>query len=204
MLPVAGLRRASSRVFARFGSDCLGYGSAGGPGPLVEWICHRLGQIDQRSPATDSVVVSAGNSHALEQLATLLTVPGDVVLVEAPTYHLAVRILQDHPVDIVPVPTDVDGLELNALEHTVKRLRRRHLSVRLLYTVPTFHNPTGVSLAGDRRRQLVRMAEAWGILIIEDDAYRELSYGDPAPPSLWSVGTPGTVVRLGTFAKSLA
>ena len=203
LLPVDGLRRAADRVFEHYGTDALSYGSAAGPGPLIACLCDRLREGDtQLTP--DSVVISAGNSHALDLIATLLTKPGDVVLVEAPTYHLAIRIFRDHPVDLVPVPTDAGGLQVDALEEIVAGLRRSNRTVRLLYTVPTFNNPTGTSLAADRREALVRFAETAELLIIEDDAYRELSYDGPAPASLFSLAHAGTVVRLGSFAKSLA
>ena len=204
LLPVDGLRQAAGRVFDRYGPDALNYGYAAGPGPLIACVCDRLGEVDARAPGPDSVAIAAGNSHALDQVATLLTNPGDVVLVEAPTYHLAVRILRDHPLELVTVPTDAGGLQLDALGEIVAQLRQRHRPVRLLYTVPTFHNPTGLSLAADRREQLVRFAETAELLIVEDDAYRELSYDGPAPPSLWSLAQPGAVLRLGSFAKSLA
>jgi 2-aminoadipate transaminase len=204
LLPVEGLKQAAARVLETYGADALAYGTPAGPGPLIAWICDRLRSIDARAPTPDSIVLSAGNSHALDQIATLITAPGDVVLVEAPTYHLAVRIFRDHPVDVLGVPTDRSGLLLNELTDTCRRLRRQQRSVRLLYTIPTFHNPTGTCLADDRRRELVEIAEAEGLLIIEDDAYRELTYGGVAPPSLWSLAPPGTVVRLGSFSKSLA
>jgi len=204
LLAVDDLRHAAGRVFDRYGPDALNYGYAAGPGPLIACVCDRLREVDARPPAPDSVVISAGNSHALDQVATLMTKPGDVVLVEAPTYHLAVRILRDHPLELVPVPADASGLKVDALEGMVDQLRRRNRTVRLLYTVPTFNNPTGASLAPDRRQPLVRLAEAAELLIVEDDVYRELSYDGPAPPSLWSLARPGTVLRLGSFAKSLA
>ena len=204
LLAVDDLRQAAARVFDRYGSDALNYGYAAGPGPLISCVCDRLREVDARPPAPDSVVISAGNSQALDQVATLMTKPGDVVLVEAPTYHLAVRILRDHPLELVPVPADASGLKVDALETIVDQLRRRNRTVRLLYTVPTFNNPTGASLAPERRQQLVRFAEAAELLIVEDDVYRELSYDGPAPPSLWSLARPGTVLRLGSFAKSLA
>ena len=204
LLPVEGLKQAAARVLETYGTDALAYGTPAGPGPLIAWICDRLRSIDARAPEPDLIVLSAGNSHALDQLATLITVPGDVVLVEAPTYHLAVRIFHDHPVDVVGVPIDSSGLLPDELKNTIHRLRRQDRSVRLLYTIPTFHNPTGTCLSDDRRRVLVDIAGAEGVLIVEDDAYRELTYGSTAPPSLWSLALPGRVVRLGSFSKSLA
>ena len=204
LLATVGLRRAAVRVIDKYGPDALNYGYSAGPGPLITWICERLSNVDALAPSPDCIVATAGNSQALDHLATLLTAPGDVVLVEAPTYHLAVRILQDHAVELVPIRTDHLGLRVDALAETVRQLRLRHRRVRLLYTIPTFHNPMGVSLMEERRRNLVEVAESEQLLIIEDDAYRELSYDGPAPQSLWSLARPGNVVRLGSFAKSLA
>jgi 2-aminoadipate transaminase len=204
LLPIAGLGQAALRVLERYGPDALNYGYAGGPGPLIAWVCQRLSEVDAAAPTPDCVVASAGNSQALDQIATLLTASGDAVLVEAPTYHLAVRILQDHHVDLVPVPADRFGLRVDVLAHTVRQLRAQHRRVRFLYTIPTFHNPTGASLANERRRELIEFAETEELLVIEDDAYRELSYDGAAPPSLWSLASRGAVIRLGSFAKSLA
>ncbi len=204
LLPVESLQLAAARVLDRYGPDALNYGYAAGPGPFLEWVCERLAAVDARAPDPRAVVATAGSSHGLDQVASLLTQPGDVVLAENPTYHLAVRILRDHPLDLVTVPADEQGLNTNALTDTLESLRRGGRRPRLLYTVPTFHNPTGVSMAPERRRALVDLAMAAGFTIVEDDAYRELSYGGPPPPSLWSIAPDGVVVRLVSFAKSLA
>jgi DNA-binding transcriptional MocR family regulator len=187
-----------------YGSDALAYGASAGPGPVIGWIQERLQAIDLGAPRLDSIVLSAGSSQGLDHIATLLTAPGDVVLVEAPTYHLALRILKDHAVETVAIATDASGLVLRDLKATLSLLRRQGRNVRLLYTIPTFHNPTGRCLANDRRQQLVDLAADDGLLIVEDDVYRELAYDGPAPPSLWSLALPGTVARLGSFSKSLA
>src|SRR6185295_10821724 len=99
---------------------------------------------------------------------------------------------------------DDAGLRIDALEAAIVGLRRAGRRPRMLYLVPTFHNPTGVSLSPERRAALVELAAAEELLIVEDDVYRELAYDGPAPPSLWSVAPPGVVVRMGSFAKSLA
>lgn len=208
LLPVDELKATAVAVLDRYGSDALAYGSGAGPGPLREAVAARLPLVDAVGPAPDEIVITAGNSWAIDQVATLLTEPGDVVLVESPTYHLALRILRDHPLELVPVPFDSDGLVVDGLPAILAGIRRAGGRPRLLYTVPTFHNPTGVSLSGERRRALVELADAEGLVIVEDDAYRELAYDGPPPPSLWSLaaasGAHGTVVRLGSFAKSLA
>ncbi len=227
LLPTDGIRAAANHALERFGPDALGYGHNAGPGPLLEAVCERLAVVDGgRTPDPAAVLITAGNSWAIDQVATLLTRPGDVVLVESPTYHLAVKILREHPVRLVPIPVDEGGLVVDAIPGAIRAARAggartgvggAHVGagaartgagaarVRLLYTVPTFNNPTGISLADDRRRALVSLAEREGFLVLEDDAYRELAYDDPAaPPSLWSIAAPGVVVRLGSFSKSLA
>lgn len=203
-LPVKALRAAADRALRRYGPDALGYGRPAGPPPLIEMVRSRLAEVDARSPAADEVVITAGSSHGLDQIATLLMDPGDVALVEAPTYHLAIKLLRDHPVHLVFVGSDGRGLRIDALAEAIRRVRTDGSRPRILYTVPTFNNPTGLSLSGPRRRDLVALAESESVLIVEDDAYRELTYDGPPPPSLWSIGRPGTVIRLGTFSKSVA
>jgi len=204
LLPVAALQRATASVLAHYGADALTYGAERGPGPLIEWICARLARTDARSPDPTAVVITAGASQALDLLCTLYTTPGDVVLVESPTYHLAVRILRDHPLELIAAPSDADGIDVDALEVRLEQMARRGKRARMLYFVPTHHNPTGVCMGLERRRALAAVAAEHGVLLVEDDVYRELSYDAPAPPSVWSVAPPGAVARIGSFSKSLA
>jgi len=182
----------------------LAYGSSAGAPPLIDAVRLRLARIDGRAPTTDEVAITAGTSQGLDQVATLLMEPGDVALVESPTYHLAVKILRDHPLRVVSVSSDGRGLRVDAVADAIRRVRAESHRPRILYTVPTFNNPTGISLSDRRRRELVGLAARESVLIVEDDAYRELSYDGPPPSSLWSLGRPGAVIRLGTFSKSIA
>jgi len=204
LLPVAGMRAAAAAALDRWGADALNYGADQGAGPLLAWLSDRIARTESRAPAPNEIMITGGVSQALDQICTLCTQPGDIALVESPTYHLAIRILRDHPLQLIPVPADDQGLRIDALADTIAELRRADRRPRLLYTVPTFHNPTGASLAAERRAALVALAAAEQLLIVEDDVYRELSYDGPALPALWSLAPPDTVVRLGSFAKSLA
>jgi 2-aminoadipate transaminase len=204
LLPTAELRRAAASMLDRDGLVALTYGAEQGAGPLLAWLHERIGRTEGRAPAPDEITTTAGNSDGLDQICALWTQPGDIVLVESPTYHLAVRIMRDHPLDLVPVPADESGLCVDALAETIAELRRGGRRPRMLYLVPTFHNPTGASLSPERRTALVELAAAEELLIAEDDVYRELSYDGSAPPSLWSLAESGVVARLGSFAKTLA
>jgi len=204
LLPVRELRAAAERAFDRYGPDMLAYGNPAGPPPLREFIRERLEHTDARSPALGEVLVTGGTSQGLDMVATLLIGPGDVVLVSEPTYYLALRILADHGVHMHGVASDAHGIVLEELVRAVRRRRGRRPRRLFLYTIPTFNNPTGASLSDDRRARLVELAADEGIVIIEDDTYRELAYDGPAPASLWASAVPGVVVRLGSFAKSVA
>ena len=204
LLPVDGMRQAAAHALDRWGADALNYGADQGAGPLLAWLSDRIARTEGRAPDPDEIMITGGVSQALDQICTLCTQPGDIALVESPTYHLAIRILRDHPLELISIPADEHGLRIDALAETIAELRRTGRRPRLLYCVPTFHNPTGASLQAERRAALVELAAAEQMLIIEDDVYRELSYDGPTPPSLWSLAPPDMVVRLGSFAKSLA
>ena len=204
LLPADLIREATNAVFVTRSQEALAYGYATGPGPLLEWLQSQIYLNEGRKPELEQVLVTGGNSWAIDQICTTFAKPGDCVLVEAPTYHLAVRILRDHPVELIPVFTDEDGIDIEQLSDRVRQLKLSGRTVRMLYCVPTYNNPTGRSLEAARRRQLVDLAGHEGFLIIEDDVYRELSFDGPAPVSLWSLDTHDIVIRLGSFSKTLA
>ncbi len=204
LLPVQELAEATRRAMDRHGSDILEYGSTAGSPPLIDFICDRLAETDARAPGPAEVVITSGASQGLDLAATLLLSAGDTVLLDVPTYHLAISILADHPIRLEAVPSDANGVVLDALAETVARLRHAGERPRLLYTIPTFHNPTGRKVPLERRKALVAFAAQESLLIAEDDTYRELSYDGPSPPSLWALDGAGAVVRIGSFAKSVA
>jgi len=193
LLPVAEWREATEAALDSFGWQALTYGYAAGPGPLVEWLAARnsgrASGAGGRRADPGGVFVTAGASHALSLLCQLLTVPGDTVLVDTPTYHLALRIFRDHGLRLAPVGSPADSFVGDA---------------KFLYTVPTFGNPTGRSLPDEDRHSLVLAAARAGVPIIEDDTYRELVYEGAAPTSLWELSGRTGVIRVGSFAKTVA
>jgi 2-aminoadipate transaminase len=210
LLPVAGLLQATQVALERDGPLALSYGAEQGPGRLIEQLCARLGRLEGVAPPPEQMMITGGASQALDMLCTLLTQPGDVVLVESPTYHLALRVLRDHGLELVPVPSDDQGLRVDALKEVLAELQRQGRRPRLLYLVPTFNNPTGVTLEVERRETLLELvqrtqtADSPGLIVLEDDVYRELWYDSPPPPPLYSLSPAGPVVQLGSFSKVLA
>lgn len=204
LLPLDAVRRAAGAAIDTFGTDLLAYGAPEGAWPLLEWIRDRIEAREGIPVSLDECLGTAGNSDAIDQLCTLFTEPDDIAFVESPTYHLGLKILRDHRLDLRPIPTDRDGLRVDVLAERIGQLAAQGRRARLLYTIPTFHNPTGVNLSPARRRALVELAVAHRFVILEDDVYRELAYDGPAPPSLFGLAPRGTVIRMGSFAKSLA
>ncbi len=204
LLALDALIDGARNAAARFGPNTINYGHGIGPGPLREWLVGRISRQEGAAPTDGEIAITAGISHGLDQLATLWLQPGDAVFAQSPTYHLALRILRDRNVTIIPVASDADGLSDAALRAAIDDARARNLRPRLLYAVPSFNNPTGLSWSPARREQVVETAAAHSLLIAEDDAYRELGYDAPAPPSLWSIAPRGVVARFGSFSKSLA
>lgn len=204
LLPVDAIRRASGAALDAFGADLLAYGAPEGAWPLLGWIRDRIETREGLAVSLDECLGTAGNSDAIDQVCTLFTEPGDIAFVESPTYHLGLKILRDHRLDLRPIPIDREGLRVDVLADQLGRLAAEGRKARLLYTIPTFHNPTGVNLSAARRQALVDLAVEHEFLVLEDDVYRELAYDGPAPPALFGLAPRGTVIRLGSFAKSLA
>ena len=204
LLPLERIRRAAERALERHGSDALEYGNVSGPGPLLEWLMARIEAREGRRPGPEELLITGGISAGLDLALGALTHPGETALIESPTYYLAIRILRDRGLDLVAAPMDEGGIQLGPLEEKIHQLKRAGRPPRVLYTVPTFNNPTGISLAAERRAALLELAHREDLTLLEDDVYRELAYDAPAPPSLWSLDSQGVVVRLGSFSKSLA
>jgi 2-aminoadipate transaminase len=202
LLPGDCMRAATAAMLAA-GWEPLAYGANAGPENLLSQLALRIAQ-SEREPSLSEMIVTGGNSQALDELCTLLAQPGDAVLVEAPSYNFALQILRDHRLQLVTVPVDENGLVPDAVDDVLRTLHEKGTRPAFLYTIPTFHNPTGVSLTLPRRRQLLAIAASNDLWVVEDDVYRDLVYSGSAPPSLWTLDDAESVIRLGTFSKVLA
>ncbi len=204
LLPVEIVAEAAERTLSDHGAEALAYGAEQGPGRLIARLQARLERLEGIALPAEQVMVTGGVSQALALLCTLLSRPGDVALVEAPTYHLALRIFHDHGLRLVAVPGDARGMHVETAGTLLQMLRAHNERVAFLYLAPNFSNPTGATLAPERRQALVEMASREGLTVIEDDAYGELWYEAPPPPSLYHLAPGGSIIRLGTFSKLLA
>ena len=196
---VAGVRRAFAGALADdVAPDVLNYGPAEGNPRLRAAIVERMAALDVPSEP-DEIVVTTGATQALDLLCNALLDPGDVVLVERPTYVIPLKRFTLAQARLVSVPGDEDGLDPTALEAAVLEHRPK-----VIYTIPTFQNPAGTTLTAGRREAVAQIAERHGVWVIEDEPYRELYYDGEPPPAPIAGRARGSVLYIGTLAKTVA
>ena len=204
--PAETLRRAAEIALADGAPIPLQYGATQGYGPLLRSLAEFLSaQESYPSVITpDHLFLSAGASQAIDHATTLFTQTGDTVFVEEPTYYLIQSIFEDHGLNVVGVPTDADGLRMDALEAMLESPDVP--CPKMLYVIPTYQNPSGSVLPSDRRRNLVELARRHKFLVIADEVYHLLHYGELPPPPIASFDDSdnGCVISLGSFSKILA
>lgn len=200
--PVAAVSEAFQRVMAQ-GNKALQYGLTEGYLPLREALCGRMAKKGIRV-TPDEMLLTTGSQQAIDLLTRIYIDPGDVILVERPTYLSALQVFRSYGAKTVSVEADSDGLDLADLE--AKLLQHKP---KMLYVIPTFSNPTGKSWSAERRRAVLELCRRTDTLILEDDPYGELKFGDASLtyPSIFSMApevTGSCVVYTSTFSKTVA
>jgi DNA-binding transcriptional MocR family regulator len=201
-LPQQLIRDAAERTVRDHGAVALQYGSGQGIPRLREQILEVMALEGIRA-SVDDVVVTTGSQHALELMSKLFLDPGDVVVAEGPSYVTALTVFRSFQAEVAHTAIDDEGLVPQALRDTIARVRSEGRTIKMLYTIPSFQNPMGVTLSWQRRMEILEIARRNDILVLEDNPYG-LLYFDQAPPqAMRSVEEEG-VVYLGTFSKTLA
>jgi 2-aminoadipate transaminase len=198
LFPVAEIRAAADAVLTQYGSRALQYSQSEGMPPLREWIAGEMGRRGIKAEAAD-VMVTNGSQQVLDLTGKLFLNPGDVVLTENPTYLAAIQAFQTFEIRFVPVPTDGNGLIPDALPALIRQHRPK-----FLYTIPNFQNPTGITLAAERRAALARIAAEHGLVVVEDDPYGKLRYRGTDVPPVKHWDEAGRVIYVSTFSKTIA
>jgi DNA-binding transcriptional MocR family regulator len=197
LFPTDEFRLALNRALKEEGPRLLMYGTTSGHRPFIEFLRHYL--VERGVGATpDEILVVNGSQQGIDLVARTLVAPGDAIVVEDPSYHGALNLFRTLRARIVPVPVDEHGLDVDQLERILANERPK-----LLYTMPTFQNPTGVSMSLERRRRLVTLCADRNVPILEDDFDGDLLYdGDNIPP-LKGLPEGRDVIYTGTFSKML-
>jgi 2-aminoadipate transaminase len=200
--PCEKIAEISSRLVREKGAEVLQYGVTRGNPRLIEYIVNQM-QKRGVTTCTEEIMLTSGSQQGLDLLARLLAEPGDVVLAELPSYIGGTFALNNSGGTLTGVGMFEDGLDLEVVESKVRKMRDLGCQVKLLYTIPNFQNPSGITLSLEKRKALLELACKLDILILEDDPYGELYFETPPPPPIKSFDTEGRVIYLGSFSKVL-
>ncbi len=198
MFPTQQLNQAFKHSFNSGDTELLQYASTQGYLPLREKIAARLRATGIPTRA-DNIMMTQGAQQGLDLVARLMLDSGDGLVVEAPTYLGALAAFNAYQPTYYEIPMQDDGMDINALQ----RVLMSH-KVKFIYTVPDFQNPTGVVMSVAKRKALIRLANQYDVMILEDNPYRDLRYDGKPLPTIKSFDTQGRVVYLGSFSKILS
>ena len=201
-LPIEMLTDTVERLLRERGPVALQYGSGQGDVTLREQILDVIGEVGI-SAHPDDIVVTTGSQMALDLVTRVFCNPGDVVLVESPSYVGALGVFRAYECDVVHVAMDDQGLEPTALREAIAAVRASGRSIKLIYTIPSFHNPAGVTQGPERRREILAIAREAGIALLEDDPYGLLGFEGEPPRAIRADDADG-VIYLGSFSKTIA
>lgn len=200
--PVAELKVITKQVLDREPHLALQYGPTEGDArlrdELVKWMAHGGIRVTR-----DQILITIGSQQGLDIIGRVFLDPGDVVIVERPSYMAALQVFRSYRVDMVGVSQDDDGLRPELLERTLADLARAGKRPKLLYVVPDFQNPSGATMSEARRARVLELARDYRTLVVEDSPYRELRFEGSAPPPLAALDRDGRVIYLSTFSKTL-
>ncbi|MDR1156752.1 MAG: PLP-dependent aminotransferase family protein [Oscillospiraceae bacterium] len=198
--PANDMARIASDLFRDRPGPALQYGITEGYGPLREQTAARLRARSGVGGPDDDLIITSGGQQGLDLAARVLLNEGDVVICEDPSFIGALNALRAYNAKLVGVPMDAQGMDVEALERTLRDTPR----AKFIYTIPTFQNPSGATLPADRRARMLALAHRYNVLIVEDDPYFELRYSGVPVPAVKSLDTDGRVIYLGSYSKVIS
>jgi 2-aminoadipate transaminase len=203
-LPLDGIAEATGRTMATHGQWPLQYGPTMGYAGLIDLLVEKLGRDQGIMCGRENMILTAGGSQALGLLLDLFVDPGDTVLSEVPTWSGAVRAFKNVGATVEGIPLDDDGTRVDVLEAKLRDLRERGIAPKVLYMIPNFQNPGGMTTTLERRRRIIELAREYNFVVLEDDAYFDLRFEGERLPTLYELAGGRNVLYFGTFSKILA
>jgi len=203
VFPVEQLKEVSIEALDKYAGKALQYSATEGVPELRQYLVKFMEEEENvKGLGEENIIITTASQQSLFLVGLVLIDPGDVVMVEAPTYLGALSAFDPFEPEYVSVPTDDDGIIPEKLEEMVIDLKKKGKKVKFLYVIPTFQNPAGYTLSLERRKRLVEIAEEQDFLIVEDDPYSYLVYEGERPPCVKSFDKSDHVVYLSTFSKT--
>jgi len=206
-VPVDRLIAAVTAVLEREGTTLATYGLNSGPLgylPLREFLAAKLGRTAGIACSSDEILITSGSLQAIDLVNGLLLARGDTVLIEQESYQGSLNRLARLGVKAVGIPLDGDGMRVDAVAAALADLKSRGIRPKYIYTIPTVQNPTGTIMGEQRRLELLRLSEEYGVPIFEDDCYADLIWDGRRPPAIYAMSKRGGVIHIGSFSKSIA
>jgi len=201
--PMDNLGEAIDSVMKNYGKIALQYGTTPGVKELRETIVERASK-DGVNTNPDDVVIMSGSQQALDAVGKLFLNPGDMAIVGSPTYLGGINAFRSYESNLTGVPLDKDGMSVDILEDTIKRLLKEDILPKFIYTIPNFQNPAGVLMPESRRKKLIEIANEYDLIIVEDDPYGKLRYDAQPIRPIKAFDDEGRVIYISTFSKILA
>ena len=202
--PIDDLQSIVHSVLQHHGKDALQYGSTEGLPVLREVIAERAIKDGMKNITKDNVIITSGSQQALDIVGKLFLNPGDTAIVGLPSYLGGINAFRTYESNLVGVPVDKDGMNMDLLEEKILDLEKNDIHPKFIYTIPTFQNPAGVVLSESRRKKMIDIALEHDLLIIEDDPYGKLRFDISAMKSIKALDDENCVVYMSTFSKILA
>ena len=206
-VPVEGLVDAVNAVLRREGKTLATYGLANGPQgylALREFLVKKLKRDAGIACSADDLMIVSGSLQALDLVNSALLTRGDTVIFEKESYQGSINRLTRLGVNIVGIPLDGEGMRMDALANALAELKAKGITPKYIYTIPTVQNPTGSILPEDRRAEMLRLSDQYGVPIFEDDCYADLIWDGKRPPAIYAMSKTGNVIHIGSFSKSIA
>jgi 2-aminoadipate transaminase len=198
LFPIKELEFIAVKVLQESGKEALQYATTEGFRPLREKIAHRMNHTQGTHWTDENILITSGSQQGLDLAGKAFLDEGDVILCESPSYLGAIQAFRAYGPVFIEVPTDDQGMDIDKLRELLQSTKR----AKLIYVIPDFQNPTGRSWTLGRRQELLKLANEFDLVVIEDNPYGDLRFEGEPIPSLQSLDTEGRVVHLGTFSKT--
>ncbi len=203
--PVKEIIEVTRDVLSTKAEKALQYGTTGGVLELKEELAKFMGKVGIKVDGPENIIITVGSQEALDIVGRLFINPGDYVITESPTYLAALQAFRIYGPRMVGIPMDSEGIRVDILEDTVRRIISSGGKPKFIYVIPTGQNPTGITMSEERRKALIDIANRYDLLVIEDDPYGYIYFGDGNPPArLKAMDSEGRVIYLSTFSKIAA
>ncbi len=199
LYPKDELAEIAGEILKEQGRTALAYGVTQGYKPLLDFVRERERKAGNLHDGED-VMITAGGNQAIDQVAKIMINEGDTVICENPSFIGVLNSFRSYGAKLKGIPCEADGMDMNLLEDALKTEK----NVKIIYTIPTFQNPSGITMSLEKRKKLLELAKQYGVMIIEDNPYGNLRFDGEAVPTVKSLDDGNTVVYAGSFSKTLS